>query len=62
MLLLEEDDFVLKPITLLEYQFSIAIHATAPSPIGWMRPNHIDKEFFEYSKQHGGVDNCPGLS
>jgi hypothetical protein len=62
MILLEEDDFILKPITLLEYQFSIAIHPTAPSPTGWMRPNYINQEFFDYSKQHGGVDNCPGYA
>lgn len=62
MLLLEEDDFILKPITLIEYQFSIAIHPTAPSPTGRMRPNYINEEFFNYSKEHGGVDNCPGYA
>lgn len=60
MLVLEEDDFVLKPITILQYDFDIAIHPTAPSPIGWHRPNLIPQQLLEYSKQHGGVGECPG--
>ena len=62
IILLEEDDFILRPITLLEYEFSIAIHPTAPSPIGWYRPNHIPVEFLKYSEDHGGIGECPGYA
>lgn len=62
MILLEEDDFILKPISLLEYDFDIAIHPTDPSPTGRIRPNFINTEFFEYSKMKGGTDTCPGYA
>ena len=62
MMLFEEDDFVLKPISILNGEFSMAIHPTAPSPTGVMRPNHIPSTFLEYSKSIGGVDNCPGYA
>lgn len=62
MILLEEDDFLLKPLTLLDYQFSIAIHPTDPSPTGRIRPNYIPPEFLEYSKRFGGADKCPGYA
>ena len=45
MLLLEEDDFVLKESSILKEEFSMAIHPTAPSPIGRMRPNNIPNEY-----------------
>ena len=57
-MLFEEDDFVLKPISILNEDFSMAIHPTVPSPTGRMRPN-IYLQYFEYSKSVGGVDNCP---
>lgn len=62
MILLEEDDFILKPISILEFDFSIAIHPTVPSPTGRIRPNFINQEFLDYSKQHGGVGECPGYA
>jgi hypothetical protein len=62
IMLLEEDDFILKPMTILNYDFSCAIHPTAPSPTGRMRPNPIPKEFFEYSSKLGGVTHCPGYA
>ena len=33
-MLFEEDDFVLKPISILNEEFSMAIHPTSPSPTG----------------------------
>jgi len=60
MIILEEDDFILKPLTILEYEFSMAIHPTDPSPIGVHRPNYLPQQFMEYSKVRGGVDNAPG--
>ena len=36
-MLFEEDDFVLKPISILNEEFSMAIHPTSPSPTGRMR-------------------------
>jgi hypothetical protein len=62
IMLLEEDDFILKPMTILNYDFSCAIHPTAPSPTGRMRPNPIPKEFFEYSSKLGGATQCPGYA
>ena len=44
-MLFEEDDFVLKPISILNEEFSMAIHPTAPSPTGRMRPNAIPYNF-----------------
>ena len=60
MMVLEEDDFVLSPISILNDKFSMAIHPTDPSPIGRHRPNRIPPEFIEYSREHGGVTSCPG--
>jgi len=60
MLILEEDDFILKPLTILEYDFAMAIHPTAPSPAGVYRPNYLPPEFMEYSKRLGGIDYAPG--
>jgi hypothetical protein len=62
MMLFEEDDFVLKPITILDSEFSIAIHPTDPSPTGNNRPNPIPSQFLEYSLNHGGVGSCPGYA
>ena len=60
MLLLEEDDFILKPLSILEYDFSMAIHASTPSAAGNYRPNYLPEEFMEYSHRIGGVSTAPG--
>ncbi len=62
MILLEEDDFVLKPISILSEEFSIAIHPTDPSPTGRRRPNGIPVEFLNYSLSNGGINYCPGYA
>ena len=62
MMLFEEDDFILDTISILNLDFSMAIHPTAPSPTGRMRANHIPHKFLEYSKSVGGVDSCPGYA
>jgi hypothetical protein len=62
MMLFEEDDFVLKPISILDQNFSMAIHPTAPSPIGWYRPNHIPPEFTSLIKIHNGNPYSPGYA
>ena len=49
IMLFEEDDFVLKPISILNQEFSMAIHPTDPSPVR-SRPNPIPSQFLEYSK------------
>jgi hypothetical protein len=54
ILLLEEDDFVLKPSSILNEDFSIAIHATDPSPIGRHRPNNIPIDYITYINKKGG--------
>jgi hypothetical protein len=60
ILLLEEDDFVLKPISILSEDFSMAIHPTDPSPIGIKRANYIPNEFIMYSYERKGVTTAPG--
>lgn len=62
MILLEEDDFVLKNISILTEDFSMAIHPTDPSPTGRRRPNFIPSEFLDYSLKLGGVGRCPGYA
>jgi|TARA_R110001592_G_scaffold121121_3_gene326365 hypothetical protein len=62
IMLFEEDDFVLKNISLLDTDFSMAIHPTSPSPTGKMRANHIPWQFLDFSKKIGGVDSCPGYA
>jgi len=54
MMLLEEDDFVLRNISILDTDFSMAIHPTAPSPTGRMRPNFIPEQFISYVSTFGG--------
>ena len=54
IMLFEEDDFVLKPISILNEEFSMAIHPTAPSPVR-MRPNSIPTQFKQYAESVGGV-------
>jgi hypothetical protein len=62
MMLFEEDDFVLKYISIIEYEFSIAIHPTLPSPIGWYRANGIPSEFTSFIEKHNGNSNSPGYA
>ena len=62
MMLFEEDDFILDTISILNLDFSMAIHPTAPSPTRRMRANYIPQQYFDYSKSVGGVDNCPGYA
>ena len=61
IMLFEEDDFVLKPISILNEEFSMAIHPTAPSPVR-MRPNAIPTQFKEYAESVGGVGDSPGYA
>lgn len=60
MIILEEDDFILKPLTILNLDFSMAIHPTDPSPIGIRRPNYLPNEFMLYSYNLGGIATAPG--
>lgn len=62
MLLLEEDDFLLKPASILNEDFSMAIHPTAPSPTGWYRPNNIPNEYIVYINDNGGNPVSPGYA
>jgi len=62
MILLEEDDFLLKPSTILNTEFSMAIHPTNPSPTGWYRPNNIPNEFLMYIYENGGNLISPGYA
>lgn len=62
MILLEEDDFILKPITILDTEFSMAIHPTDPSPTGRTRPNPIPSQFKDWAINMGGIGNSPGYA
>ena len=62
MMLFEEDDFVLKPISILSEEFSMAIHPTSPSPTGRMRANFIPYQFKEYAEAVGGIGDSPGYA
>ena len=62
IILLEEDDFILKPISILETDFSMAIHPTDPSPIGCHRPNYIPHEYTQYIINHNGNPFSPGYA
>jgi hypothetical protein len=62
MLLLEEDDFVLDSVSILNDNFSMAIHPTAPSPTGRMRPNNIPNEYIIYINDKGGNPVSPGYA
>lgn len=62
MMLLEEDDFVLKYPTILDTDFSMAIHPTDPSPIGVRRPNGIPNGFTNYIMDSGGQPASPGYA
>jgi hypothetical protein len=61
-ILLEEDDFILKPISLLNEEVSMAIHPTYPSPIGVTRPNNIPNEYIIYINDKGGNPISPGYA
>jgi len=60
MIILEEDNFITKPITLLNTDFSMAIIANINYITGAPRPNHIPNEFMIYSHNLGGVAYAPG--
>ena len=62
MMLFEEDDFILKPISILNEEFSMAIHPTSPSPTGRMRANAIPYQFKQYAESVGGVGDSPGYA
>ena len=59
---MEEDDFILKPISQLKDDVSISIHPTAPSPTGWNRPNSIPDGFINYINERGGNPVSPGYA
>lgn len=61
MFILEEDDFLLKPVSMLNTEVSIAIHPTCPSPIGVFRPNGIPDAFYDYIMDAGGITKSPGF-
>lgn len=61
IILLEEDDFVIQNISILDTEFSMAIHPTDPSPVR-SRPNYVPSQFLDYSKSIGGVKTCPGYA
>jgi hypothetical protein len=60
MILLEEDDFILNEISILNENFDMAVHPTNPSPTGVNRKNHIPNEFLQFSKSVGGTDKYIG--
>jgi hypothetical protein len=60
MLILEEDNFIINPVSLLNTEFSMAIHASIPSAAGNLRPNSLPNEFMIYSDQMGGIASSPG--
>ena len=60
MIILEEDIFLLRPLSMLDTEFSMLVHATAPSATGRWRENHVPRQFLEFSAKHGGVGTCPG--
>jgi len=62
MLLLEEDDFVLKTPSILNNEFSMAIHPTDPSPIGVRRPNGIPSGLKNYIIKHNGQPVSSGYA
>jgi hypothetical protein len=59
-ILLEEDDFVLKNLSILDDDFSMAIHPTDPSPTGRYRANNIPNEFLIFISDNGGNPVSPG--
>jgi hypothetical protein len=61
-MLLEEDDFVLKPISILDTEFSMAIHPTNPAPNGNYRANNIPSYFINFILNNGGNPNSPGYA
>jgi hypothetical protein len=60
MILLEEDNFLLKSLSMLNTEFSMLVHASMPSAAGNHRPNYLPPQFLEFSKNLGGVGNAPG--
>jgi hypothetical protein len=62
IILLEEDDFILKTPSILTQDFSMAIHPTDPSPIGVRRPNGIPSEFKNFILFNDGNPESPGYA
>lgn len=60
MMILEEDNFLLRPLSMLDTEFSMLVHASMPSAAGTWRPNSLPSKFMEFSKKHGGVGTAPG--
>jgi len=61
-MLLEEDDFVLKSISILDTEFSMAIHPTSPSPNGNYRANGIPTYFKNFITSNGGNPKSDGYA
>lgn len=61
-MILEEDDFILKSISILDTDFSMAIHPTNPAPNGNFRVNRIPDKFKQFIKKYGGNPNSPGYA
>jgi hypothetical protein len=61
-MILEEDDFVLNPISILDDEFPMAIHPTNPAPNGHYRPNPIPSYFKDFISNHGGNPQSPGYA
>jgi len=55
IMILEEDNYLLKELSILNTDFSMAIHASAPSATGTYRPNYLPNEFMLYSYNLGGL-------
>lgn len=60
MMILEEDNFLLRPLSFLDTEFSMKVHASMPSAAGKYRPNILPKQFMDFSVKHGGVGTAPG--
>jgi hypothetical protein len=60
MMILEEDNFIIRPLSILDRDFSMAIHANINYVTGQFRPNHIPNEFVLYSHNLGGTGYAPG--
>jgi hypothetical protein len=60
MIILEEDTFLLRPLSVFKQEFSMLVHASMPSAAGRHRPNGVAREFLDYSTNLGGVGSCPG--
>lgn len=60
MMIMEEDTFLIRPLSILNQEFSMLVHASMPSAAGRYRPNHLPSQFLNFSVKHGGVGTAPG--